>query len=405
MNQIRILHLIDSLAHGGAEHQLALTVGGLDRSKFSSVVCHLHAENDLAKEIRDQGVRVVGLDIPRGFRHWAQGIRKVRGLVSSLNIDLIHTSLFESDVIGGLAGKTTGIPVIGTLCSVGGEPQRLIDNPHGGRWRLRVTTWFWGMALRRLHVRSIAISKTVKRSAVETYGLKDHRVDVVYRAMPESWFENPSPTPDEGLRSSLGLDSARPLILNVGRLVPAKGQRYLIEALPQILARMPDARLVMVGDGILRESLTTLARDLNVQMAVSFLGTRNDVRDLLALSDLFVFPSVFEGLGVSLLEASGLGKPCIASRIGALEEIIEDGVSGLLVSPQAPNEIAEAVVALASDPSRAKALGVQARATVRRQFSLPSILRDVERIYSLALEQDGTSSPTPRVPATIAGNR
>ncbi len=384
---VKVLYLIDSLGHGGAEHQLALTVAALDRERFQCYVCHLHPQSYVAGQIASQGVPIFNLGLPHGKRHWLKALRQVRSLIGSLKVHLVHTSLFESDIVGGVAGRLSGVPVVGTLCSIGGESDRLIDNPHLSPLKLAITTRVWGSIIRRYHRRTVAISQAVKDSAVKTYRVPEDRLTVIYRALPDDWFDGGLHDRGWALRKALGLDEASPVLLTVGRLVPQKGQRYLLEAMPSVLAQCPNARLLIVGTGELENTLKSLAVQLGIEGAVQFLGRREDVRELLALSDIFVFPSLFEGLGVSLLEACGMGVPCVASRVGPIPEVIEDGVTGLLVPPRQPQALAEAILCLASDRERARAMGQRARQVAQERFSVSRMVGALEGLYMEVLGQ------------------
>lgn len=386
----RVLYLIDCLGHGGAEHQLVLTVGALDRQRFESFVCFLHPQDYLSDHIRQQGVPVYGLGLPSGKPHWPRAVWKVRRLVRSLRIDLIHTSLFESDVIGGIVGRLCRVPVVSTLCNVGSEPERLVDNPFQGPLKLAFGNGLWGLVLRHCQSHCIAISQAVKASSMRSYRLGEDRLTVVYRALPDTWYSEVRRERVVALRDSLGLGGAFPVLLNVGRLMPQKGQRYLIEAMPPVVERFPMARLLIVGLGPLLGPLRSLSQALGVDRHVHFLGRREDVRDLLEACDIFVFPSLFEGLGVALLEAAGTGRPCVASRVGPLPEVIEDGVSGLLVEPASPPALSEAIVRLASGPDMARATGQRAREQVHSRFRVQRMASDLASVYEAVLEGKGS---------------
>jgi len=384
---IRVLHLVDSLGIGGAERQLALIVAALDHTRFQSHVCHLHSPSHLGSLFTQAGVPVYGLEVS-GKHQWPIGIIKLLRLVHSLKIDLIHTSLFESDILGGVCGRLSGIPVVSTLCNIGGEPERLIDNPRMNRLKLSFTTKFWGYTLRLGHRHYIAISKAVMDSAVRTYKLPEHKITVIYRTLSSDWFDDDSSVYGVKLREELDINGAYPVVVNVGRLVPQKGQRYLIEAMPEVLIRFPQGRVLIAGEGILHDSLAKLCQELGIQDNVEFLGARDDVRELLAISNIFVFPSLFEGLGGALLEAAGMGKPCVASRVGPLPEVIEHGVSGLLVPSRNPQAIAQAIIGLAGDPERARTMGDNARAIVRSRFAISRIATELEQLYVRVLALD-----------------
>jgi glycosyltransferase involved in cell wall biosynthesis len=208
-------------------------------------------------------------------------------------------------------------------------------------------------------------------------------MSIIYRGIETS---RPRSVADPAeARRRLGLPNASPLLLSIGRLAPQKGHKYLIGALPQVLREFPETKLAIVGEGWLRDSLETQARALGVEEQVVFLGKRTDVPDLFAACDAFVFPSLFEGLGVSLLEACYAGCACISTTAGPIPEIIEDGSNGILVPPADSDALGRAVLRLARDPGLARQLGTKARARARLQFMLPDKVSELQSIYSRIL--------------------
>ena len=387
----RILHVIPGLGHGGAEHQLMLNAAGLDRARFESHVCHLRPSTALAQAIRDSGVPVHSA-VATGKLWWAKAIPKVARLIRSLQIDLVHTSNYFGDVIGGIAGRRAGVPVVSTLINIAHEPEWLIDNPRLNRVKLALVGGFQKLILRTCHSHFIAISAYVKESTVRSLGISPEKVSVIYRGVPQ---ELPSLDAEQQgqLRTELELDGAYPVLLNVGRLVPQKGQRYLIQAMPEVLRSFPNARLLIVGAGFLEETLRALGNSLQLNGAVRFLGRREDVPQLMGISDIFVFPSLFEGLGVSLLEASAVGKPCVASHVGPLPEVIEHGKTGLLVPPQSPEHLVQAITTLAEDRELQAALGRGARERTQERFTIERAVRQLEDVYDRVL----IDSPKPQM--------
>jgi glycosyltransferase involved in cell wall biosynthesis len=391
----KILYLIDSLGVGGTERQLALSVAALDQRSIQSYVCYLHPPSDLERCFTNQGVPVYNLQVS-GKWQWGSGILKLRRLVKSLGIDLIHTQLFNSDVIGGLVGRLSGVPVVSTLATSCYEREWLIDNPGTNRWKLAQSKMIRRLIAQRCNQHIIAVSEYVKGSAMRQLRISPEKASVIHRALSPQWFEaDSSPQSLEVLESNLGLNDTHPVLLNTGRLIPAKGQRYLIEAMPAILRELPKARLLIAGDGPLLSDLTGLCNRLGVKEHVLLLGQRDDVRALFEISDIFVFTSLYEGCPNALLEALSLGKPCVATQIPAVEEIVQHGQHGILVPPQSPQAIAAAVVKLVGNAQRAREMAVSAQQIARDRFTLPKVVEAMERVYTSVLAE----SRTQRMPA------
>jgi glycosyltransferase involved in cell wall biosynthesis len=374
-----VLHIIETLGHGGAEHQLAVVARSLDRSRFESIVCHLYPPDHLASRIRIGGSEVRGLGLKRSKLNWPRAIARVRGLIRELRIDLVHTSLFEADLVGGTAARLAGVPCVNTLCNMGGEPERLIDNERNSLLKMHAHTRLWGTSMRLCQRHSIAISNAVLESAARTYGLPRERMSVIYRAyLPR---EAPSPESVERVRRELGLEARSPILLNIGRLAPQKGQKYLIRAMAEISRALPSAMSLIAGEGWMRDELEREVASAGVAGHVRFLGRREDTPVLFELADAFVFPSLFEGLGVSLIEAAGAGRPAIASNVGPIPEVVEDGVTGLLVPPRDPAALARAIVRLAEDRAAARAMGEAARAKVAKELTVGEMVKRLEAVY------------------------
>jgi glycosyltransferase involved in cell wall biosynthesis len=388
----RILHVVPGLGHGGAEHQLLMNIEKLDGRRFESHVVHLYPRTQLAPLIEAAGARVHSVASSGPFGT-AQRIFKLVRLIRRLDIDLVHTSNVDGELHGGIAGRIAGVPVVGTLTNIAGEQVRLVDNPYLNARKLRWARRLRRFLLRRTHGRYIAISHCVAQSTIREVGLPPAAVEVIYRGLPDLGL-GAAADHLEAVRRELDTEHRYPVLLTVGRLVPQKGQRYLIEAMPEVLRAHPRARLLIVGMGFLEQKLRAQVEALGLRSAVRFLGRREDVPALMGAADIFVFPSLFEGLGVSLLEACASGLPCIASDVGPLPEVIDEGATGLLVPSQDPKSLAAAIIRLASDQELMRRYGEAARARVRRTFQIDRSIAQLEGLYEDVLRRRaGAAAP------------
>lgn len=386
----RVLHVIPCLGHGGAEHQLALNVAGLDATRFESHVVHLSPPALLAPQIKAAGVPVHSAVSEGAFGGPAR-LRRLLGLVRSLEIDLIHTSNIEGEFYGAALSWLSRKPAIATLTNTSDDELQLIDNPHLNRLKLAIVRNGRRGALRLGHDHYVAISHHVKDSAVRRLGLAPDKISVIYRGIQLGGSPQMRP-PKRSLHGELGLNDDALVVLTVGRLVPQKGQRYLIEAMPAVLRQNPRAVLLIAGVGFLDSSLKELATRLGVSNSVRFLGRRDDVPALLESADIFVFPSVYEGLGVSLIEAAAAGKACVATAVGPLPEVIEHGESGVLVSPQSSGELAQAITRLGQDADLRARLGCRAAETAQHKFAIGRAVGQLEQVYADVLESRTVAS-------------
>ncbi|RLC62170.1 MAG: hypothetical protein DRI01_07335 [Chloroflexi bacterium] len=295
-------------------------------------------------------------------------------------------------MVGCLAGRLAGARVVTTIVNNAYGPELLIDNPHLNRFKLSLVKLLVKLVFRTCPHHFIAISEYVKQSAMRNFGIPKDKITVIPRAVPREWIEPESSGILTTLRRQLRLDGANPVLLNVGRMIPMKGQKYLLQAMPYILKEFPKSCLLIVGEGFMHNELSILRDKLKLEKRVRFLGKRTDVKQLLQIADIFVFPSLCEGFGVALLEAAAAGKPCIASNVGPLPEIIEDGKSGLLVTPRSSEALAQAIIHFAKNPEEAQAMGRQAQERVLKMFTIDQTIQKLQAVYTKVLDEVHHSS-------------
>ena len=374
---IRVLHVIESLGLGGAERRLFNDVSRLNHD-FSHTVVHLFADNALADQFHRRQIQTIGLGLKRMAD--PKAVPALWRAVKQNRPNLIHTQLFAADCYGRLVGRMLGIPVVSTVqSSVYESPDpylRSAKHEWADRWTARTCV-----------TRLVAVSEFVRESLKNRFHLDGSRIQVIPNGIDPVPFEKGRPDSARALRHSLGISPDAKVLITVGKLNPPKGHRFVLEALESVRNRFPDLVWLIVGDGISRLELEQTARKRGLTRNVRFLGVREDVPDLLALSDLFVFPSLSEGLPFVLLEAMAAGKPCIGFRIGPMPEVIEDRVTGLLSEPASSAGIAQAVISLLQNPDPGRRMGEQGRERVRRLFHADRSARQLENLYRSVGEQ------------------
>jgi glycosyltransferase involved in cell wall biosynthesis len=188
-------------------------------------------------------------------------------------------------------------------------------------------------------------------------------------------------------RKRFGLGEAK-VVLTVGRLNYQKGFQYLLKAMPKVLRQVPDAKLVIVGDGELLPYLRDFSCSLGISDDVIFAGSlpQSRIVEAYASADMFVLPSLFESLGISMLEAQAMGKPVVGTRVGGLPEALAEDKSGILVEPKKPNDLAKAIVKLLRDQNLAKSMGRYGREFVEDNYDLGKSVDHVFQLYESALK-------------------
>jgi glycosyltransferase involved in cell wall biosynthesis len=375
-----LLHVIDSLGRsGGAEQQLVNNLHRFSSDTISHrILCLYDAGEGSRVHELPTGVGVTYL-LPAGARtrNRATLIKLVYAAVRSERPDVLHCALPDAALATRVAGRLLGIPIVETLVNVSHDPVRLVDSDSVRPWKLAAHRLIDRVTMRWV-TRFQALSGAVADSWISNVGIDPHDIDLIPRGVEVS------PIPDDrgGVIEELGLSPDSFIILNIGRQVAQKGQIYLIRAMPAILDAVPNAVLVTVGSrGPATEGLDAEAERLGIESNVRWLGVRRDVGRLLGAADVFVFPSLFEGLGVSLLEAMAAGLACVTTDRGPMNEVVEDGRTGLLVPAGDPSALSRTVIRLAQDPSLRGSLGSQARDHVAENFELDEIANRVERLY------------------------
>jgi glycosyltransferase involved in cell wall biosynthesis len=371
---MRVLHVIDSLEPGGAERQLELLVRSLSRADVESVVCALHRHGEIEGSLREAGIEVFALGGCGKHAELPALVARLVRVVVRTRPDLIHTSLAHADMAGAAAGLITGVPVVATICSQFGSEQRANRVPP---WRIRAVGVPWGWALRRAS-RCIAVSEAVRESAIVAHRLQRRRLRVVYRA--DKPLVGPVPDPSQ-TRTSLGLRHDAFVFVNVGRLVPSKGQDDVVRAFARIAEAWPEAHLLIVGEGTFRGALERLIAGHGLESRVRLLGARSDVPAVLAAADAFVFPSRSEGFSGALLEAMSAGLPCIVGDVPPMTEAVADERSGLCVPLEDIDALARAMGRLVADRELSTRLGQAARAEVRTRFSASAVAAQTLAVY------------------------
>jgi glycosyltransferase involved in cell wall biosynthesis len=282
---------------------------------------------------------------------------------------LVHSNTLKCHLMAGLAARACRLPVVWHMRDIVPEP---------GAWAMLARV------ARMVRPRVIAISEADARH-VRPLGLP---ITVVHNGVPLDDFAPGEPSP--ALRAELGLRPEHRVLMVVSRLTPWKGHRQLLEAMPAVLERFTDARLVVVGttafwDDAYADELRTLAGRLGLADAVVWTGHRKDVPDLLRLCEVFVLPSRDEPFGRAIVEAMATGKPVVAGRAGGVPEICPDGECGHLVDPEDAAGIAEALVALLAEPDRAREMGLAGLARAREHFDARVTAEKVQSVYEEVL--------------------
>lgn len=372
MSRVRVLQMIDKPSLGGGQKAVVLLASGLDSAKFDVSVC-APGGGPLAEELARLGIRLLPASF--GRRHWRESIRGLRRLLTQKSVDILHTH-------GGVAG------FFGRWAASQAKTDVVIHTLHGIHY-----LHYRNPLLRRVFIRlERDFSRLTDKVVLVSEG--DRESARKFRLAPESKLVlikngidlRGLSTAEDGARErlKLGLDGAGPVVGTVSRLHRQKGVVYLIRAAARLRDAFPGLKVVCAGGGPLRTSMEKETRKLGLQDTVIFLGETSEALNLISALDVFVLPSLWEGLPFVLIEAAALKKPMVATNVEGNREVIADGETGLLVPARNPAALAEAVLRLIHDRGLASNLAGAARELIPPRYSLSRMLRETEELYLAA---------------------
>lgn len=375
-----IIWIIDSLGPGGAEQLMTTLLKHFRDAGFNIRVCALQTRggNPIADELKHIGLPVDLIPVPN-LRHPLNLFRILR-YFRFHRPQLVHTQLEFSDVLGTIAARILGIPSVSTIHVLDKSAEK---KSKVIRLKLR---WF---VLGKFCSRIIAVSEKTRTHHLKTGALDPKKIITVYNGIDLSRFKDTNESQITKTKQALHLPLNRRIIITVAVLREPKGIQYMINALPKILEQIPDIHYLVVGDGEYGTSLKDLSTALSIQDHITFAGHRTDIPNLLACSDLFVLPTLGDALPTVLIEALAAGKPVVASDVGGVPEIIENGVNGVLVPPGDPSRLAVACLQLLKNKEQSNQMILAGRRTVWQRFDVDAQIKQLSNIYEELVTSDG----------------
>ena len=383
----RVAHVITRLIVGGAqENTLASVVGLRRRGRFDADLIlgpTYGPEGSLVPAAREQGVEP----------HLVWSLRReVNPLLDPVALgaltlmfrrgryDIVHTHSSKAGVLGRIAARAARVrAIVHTVHGWGfNDRQPLLVNrtfTAAERWCAGFTD---ALVTVTPHDTAVGLALGIGRSAL--YTTIRSGIDVAHFRSPRR--------PRQEVRDELGLPADAPVVASVMRLAPQKAPLDFVDAAGRLLREVRDARILIVGDGPLRQAAEARCRALGIRERVVFTGLRTDVADLLAASDVLALASLWEGLPRVIPQAMAAGLPVVATAVAGNAEAVTDGVTGVLVPPGEPAALGSALAALLADRTRAAAMGAAGRARVD-EFSVDRMVNDLERLYARFLPQAG----------------
>lgn len=383
MRRVRVAHIITRLCKGGAQENTFHTVRLHNSERFEAdLICGptYGKEGSIEDAVHAAGVAI--LRQPQLLRRPAPlsdllTLRRLTRTLRTGRYDVVHTHTSKAGFLGRIAAARAGVPVV-------------VHTPHGNIFDgyfhpaiTRLYVWMERHAARRTDAIIELTPGGITAHLDEHIGHRE-QYRVIFSGIDVAPYERAIARRNE-TRAALGIQPNQILVGGVGRLEPIKGFPYFVEAAKRAAVSAPELTFVLAGTGAQEALLRQAARPLGDRFRL--LGLREDIPDLMAAYDVLVVPSLNEGMGRVLLEAGAAATPVVATRVGGIPDVVDDGETGLLVAPRDVEAMAEAIVELARAPERRHLMGDTARAKVVPQYSLEEMVRRIEALYEEFLHE------------------
>lgn len=380
-----IAHVVYHFGTGGMENGVVNLINHLPEGRFRHAIVSLTDHTDFRRRIRRNDVSFHDLDKRPG--HDLGWYRRLAAVLRVLDPAIVHTRNLNA-LEAQFVAAWLGVPG-----RVHGEHGRDVFDLAGRNWKYNLLR----RAARPLVHRYIAVSRDLAGWLTDTVGVKPQRVTQIYNGVDSARFR-PRAAERPAIAPPGFLDGARLVIGSAGRLVAVKDYPTLARAFIRLHGMAPEPqglRLVLIGDGPERAPCQQMLEDAGLARQAWFAGNRDDVPDLMRLLDLFVLPSLGEGISNTVLEAMATGLPVVASRVGGNPELVQPGLTGSLFQAGDAEALARLLLAYAQDDARRQREGAAARARVEREFSLTRMAAAYQAIYEGLLAGSMNTSPKP----------
>jgi len=362
---IKIMEFVFGLGIGGMERGVVKSILGLDRSKFTPIVCCLGKRMTQADILEKNGIKVYFFNRDENTRNYSL-IFKIALLLRKERITLIHTH--------NRCGYLYGVPA-----AIIANTQVVVHSEHGCSLpeskSLMFLRWALSWKIKKIVTRSQLLAKEI----IRYWRINPNKLQPIASGIDASGFEREFDK--NAIRQKFGVSKENNLVGIVARFDPIKDHQTLIRAMAIVGKSIPNAKLVLVGDGSLRQSLQDLTVELGIKDNVIFLGEQEDIAPILAMLDLFVLTSRKEGTSTAIMEAMTMELPIIATRVGGTPELINDGENGILIPARDPESLSKAIIEIVTNKDRAKAIAHNARSTFEKKYRIERMNHEYQDLF------------------------
>lgn len=374
MRKIRILHVLETVGSGGVEQRRLSLARKLDIKRYEQRLICTQAIGSLPEQFEKAGCAIHEVGVFNGISDRSP-YRRAFSVIQDFRPDIAHGAVYEGVALAVVAGRLGGVPII-----IGEET----DDPKNRTWKGSVLY----RAISAFAHHMVAVSPAVELYLRQGIRLPERKVTMI----PNGVAEKPPVTEKvlSRLRAEFGIQPGDIVVGTVGRLFDShKRVSDLIRAIPQVSERIPRVKLLVVGTGPDEDSLRELSAVLGVSDKIIFAGYQGDVRPFYQIMQLFALASSHEAFGIVLVEAMFAGIPVVATRVGGIPGIVDEGRTGFLVDAYRPEQLAESIVRLIVDPDLAQKFGFRGRVRARDLFSEDRYVADVDGLYRHLLSKRG----------------
>ena len=399
MENIKVLHIITRFDKGGSAQNTYLSLLGLKKKNYQlSLVSGLSLESEMkheeikAKEkdiqiLESEGIEFIQCpfllrrinvikDIKAFFDIWR--------IIKKYNPLIVHTHSSKAGLMGRLAAKLAGTPII-------------VHTPHGhvffgyfGPFKTKLFIIFEKLAS-RITDKIVALTNREKKDHILFKIAEEDKFSVIYSGIELNILKESSSEEKQNLKKELGIPENSLIVGTAGRLVPVKGPEFLVKASKYIISKYPDTYFMFTGDGPLEQDLKRKALEMGISDNIIFLGWRDDLAKIISIYDIFVLPSLNEGMGRVLVEAMALGKSIVASNVGGIPDLVIHGKNGFLVPPKNPRQLAKYIQVLLEDKDKREKMGLAGK-EMASNFSNEIMVEKIANLYKKLLTQKNIHS-------------